>query len=61
MKVDRSDLCPLYLGAERTLGAQVTFETTRDGRAARLVLKAIAYQVPDDVYQSYRAARAHGM
>ena len=38
MKVDRSDLCPLYLGAERTLGAQVTFKTTRDGRAARLVL-----------------------
>ena len=24
-------------------------------------IKAIAYQVPDDVYQSYRAARAHGM
>jgi hypothetical protein len=24
-------------------------------------IKAIAYQVADDVYQSYRAARAHGM
>jgi hypothetical protein len=23
--------------------------------------KAIAYQVPDDVYQSYRVARAHAM